>query len=633
MRIRHFGCMTALAAFSPSPAWASANCQLQQIGVLPVNMQGLRPIVAAKINGVNAGFVLDSGAFYSIISRDAAAQYQLPITPPPRDAVYISGVGGTERAQIATVKSFEFLGIPLPKVGFFVVNGNPWGSSVGSIGQNLLRISDVEYDLANGIVRFIKPVGCKGQPLAYWAVSTPYSVVDLKYIDVLNSSLRATAMVNGHSITVKFDTGSSGSLLSLDAAARAGITTGSPGVKFQGLAGGVGPAPVKEWIAPVATFQIGGEKVEHTHLLIGDLRPERPVGAVSNPADTDMLLGEDFFLSHRIYVAYSQSKLYFTYNGGPLFNLNLPQVASSAPPSPASPGVASQKSATTGNQSASDVPNDADGFRRRGMAYASMREFDRAVADLTRACELAPRDEEAHYDRGVIYAEQSQFKSALKDFNAAITLQPNDIETRVARAELLQGHPDAGPATAAAEAKVDLDKVNSLAPPTADVRLTLSYLYAKLGDYSTAIDQINQWLSYHRLDNDQAVGLNDRCRLRATTNRDLREALDDCNHALALRPHAPATLESRIAKALAPEDPDILDSRGLVYLRLGNLKDAVRDYDLALDTNSNMPTSLYGRGLAELRLGEKTQGQQDLAAAEKLNRGIAKRFADMGLAP
>jgi hypothetical protein len=29
----------------------------------------------------------------------------------------------------------------------------------------------------------------------------------------------------------------------------------------------------------------------------------------------DMIIGADFFLSHRIYVASSQHKLYFTYNG------------------------------------------------------------------------------------------------------------------------------------------------------------------------------------------------------------------------------------------------------------------------------------------------------------------------------
>jgi hypothetical protein len=37
---------------------------------------------------------------------------------------------------------------------------------------------------------------------------------------------------------------------------------------------------------------------------------------MTNP---DMLIGADFFLSHRIYVARSQGKIYFTYKGGPIF--------------------------------------------------------------------------------------------------------------------------------------------------------------------------------------------------------------------------------------------------------------------------------------------------------------------------
>ncbi|MGH8319359.1 MAG: aspartyl protease family protein [Steroidobacteraceae bacterium] len=630
--MHHLGYMAALAAFSLSTA-AAAKCQLQQIGVLPVDMQDLRPMVSTKINGVKARFELDTGAFFSTISRDAAAQYQLPITPVPGDSVYIGGIGGSDKAQLATVKSFEFLGVPLRKVGFFVVNQNLGADSVGLIGQDLLRISDVEYDMANGIVRFIKPVGCDDQPLAYWASSRPYSAVKLDYMDAAHPHLSATATINGHRISIWFDTGASRSVLSLQAAARAGITPGSPGATFLGTSGGIGPVAEKVWSAPVDTFQIGGEKVEHTHLLIADLGPERPIGYVGN-GSPDMLLGEDFFLSHRIYVAYSQSRLYFTYNGGPLFNLNLPQVASgAAKPARGTPGNTSQASATTGGQPASDAPKDADGFRRRGMAYASMREFDRALADLTRACELAPQDAKDHYERGVIYAEDSQFQAALADFDATLTLEPDDIDAHLARAELLHSHPDADPAAAATAVKSDLDTVSRLAAPAAQVRLVLGDLYGRIGDYSAAIDQTDQWLSHHPLGNDQAVGLNSRCWLRAVANRDLRQALDDCDRALTLGPSASATVESRISTSVAPENPAILDSRGLVYLRLGNLKDAIGDYDSALHTNPNMPTSLYGRALAELRSGEKAQGQKDLTAAEKLDHGVARRFAGMGLAP
>jgi tetratricopeptide (TPR) repeat protein/predicted aspartyl protease len=628
MRIRHFACIAALAALSLASAPASANCQLQQVGTMPVDMQGLTPVVSTKINGMKARFVLDTGSFFSTIWRDAAAQYRLPIAPVSGGSFYIAGLGGRESAQLATAQSFEFFGLHLRNTKFLVIDQTLGSDTLGLIGQDLLRAFDVEFDLANGKVRFFKPVGCEHQPLAYWAVSTPYSSVDLGHTDPSEPHLRTTATLNGHRISVWFDTGSPRSMLSLDAAARAGITPDSPGVTFLGLSGGIGPASNQVWSAPVDEFQIGGEKVQHTHLLIQNLA-QHAVGDLGSWTP-DLLLGADYFLSHRIYIAYSQDKLYFTYNGGPLFDLNVPHAASTAAAPP--PGAATRQ-AGAGDQPYSDTPTDADGFRRRGMAYASMREFDRALADLTRACDLAPHDAQDHYDRGVIYAENGQFRPALEDFDTVITADPGNIDARLRRVELLQSHPEADPTVTTAQLKSDLDAVSHSAPPAADVRRTLASFYGELGDYADAMKQIDQWLSQHRLPNDQETGLNSRCRLRASSNRDLTEALDDCNRALALRPHASEELGTLIARPLAAENPEILDSRGLVYLRLDRLPDAVRDYDAALHADANMPTSLYGRGLAELRLGEKAQGQADLLAAEKLDAGIARRFADMGLAP
>ena len=616
MRIRHLGCMAAVAALFASTAMAAAKCQLQQLGTLPVDMEGLRPFVSAKIDGAKARFLLDSGGFYSTISREAAEQYHLPLTSIANDTAYVEGVGGGISAKLAIAKDFEFLGMPLHKIPFLVIDQGMGSDVAGIIGQNVLRVSDVEYDFADGTVRFFSPVGCETQPLAYWAVKTPYSFVKLQPMYPTEPHLRSTVTINGQSVTVWFDTGASRSMLSLDAAKRIGITPGSPGVTFLGIGYGIGASPVRTWVAPIDTFQIGGEKVAHTHLMIGDLQARDSAGLADRDFP-DLILGDDFFLSHRIYVAYGQNTLYFTYNGGPLFNLNLPGFASAA---------------ATGAQPGGDAPTDAAGFRRRGMAYAAMREFDRAIADLTRACELAPGDAGNRYQRGVIYSEDAQFKSALQDFDAALTAQPDDIDAHLARAQLLQAHPDSDPAAATAEIKSDLDAASRLAPPDSSLRLTLSDLYNKLGDYPAALDQVDQWLDNHHLRSEQVEGLNSRCWLRATANRDLQAALDDCDHALAIRPQFLSDSSSLIVSA-APENPAVLDSRGLVYLRLGNLKGAMRDYDSALQVDPNMPTALYGRGLAELREGQKTQGQADLAAAQKLDGGIAQSFAGMGLAP
>lgn len=632
VRIRHLGYVTTIGVFFTTTAIAAGKCQLQQLGSLPVDMQGLRPLVSTKINGVEARFILDTGSFYSSMSRDAATQYHLPVGSLRGGAFYIQGLGGSERAEVANVEKFEFLGVALPNVQFIVIDQNSLGNVTGLIGQNLLRVSDVEYDLSNGAVRFIKPVGCDDQPLAYWAVDTTYSFVKLHYTDRQEPELRAEVMINGHRMTAEFDTGAGRSWLSLQAAERAGITPDSPGVTSLGIAYGIGPAPARVWVAPVDTFQLGGEKVTHGHLLVGDFEPRNPDGSDSNQVP-DMLLGDDWFLSHRIYVAYSQSKLYFTYNGGPLFNLNVPGLAAGTGKAPPAGGAASQASQTPAEEPESNAPTDADGFRRRGMARASLREFDRAIADLTRACELAPNSAQNRLVRGQIYTATGQFKLALQDFNTALTLQPDDIQAHLAHAQLLHSHPDPDPTAAASAARSDLDAVSRLAAPAAGVRLQLGSLYGDLGDYRDAIAQIGQWLDNHRLPSDQAIGLNARCWQRATANQDLHDALKDCNRALSLQPRAEAPTGSHIERDLAPQDPATLDSRGLVYLRLGSPRDAVRDYDSALDTDPNMSDSLYGRGLAELRLGEKARGQADLAAAEKLDTEVARRFASMGLAP
>ncbi len=108
-----------------------------------------------------------------------------------------------------------------------------------------------------------------------------------------------------------FDTGAAGSVITLAAAKRAGVSVDAPGVVAAGQSFGIGRQSVQTWIAPFASFKIGDEEIRNTKLRI----------EASLMRDVDMLIGADFFLSHRIYVATSQRKLYFTYNGGPVFNL------------------------------------------------------------------------------------------------------------------------------------------------------------------------------------------------------------------------------------------------------------------------------------------------------------------------
>src|SRR5262249_9186392 len=156
------------------------------------------------------------------------------------------------------------------------------------------------------------------------------------------------------------------SILKQSVAARAGVTPDSPGATAQGRTSGLGGRTVPVWRAPFKTLALGEEQIGNVPIEFGDIALEG-----------DMLLGADFFLSHRVYVANSQARIYLTYNGGSIFPDGSGGDKTAAGPRPADPED-------------NDAPKDADGFRRRGAAFLARDDFARAIADLDKAIQLAP---------------------------------------------------------------------------------------------------------------------------------------------------------------------------------------------------------------------------------------------------
>jgi hypothetical protein len=183
----------------------------------------------------------------------------------------------------------------------------------GVLGRNLLGGVDVEYDLGQKTVRLFRLEHCQGMIPTYWAKPEQINTVDLLPTDEKNNGIVTDVFVNGRRLRALWDTGAAGSLLSGRGAAKAGLDPASPGAQRAGVVHGFGPDRLDSWIAPVDSFALGREQISHTRMRF--IRSD-PLGEV------DMLLGFDFFQSHRVFVAYSQHKLYFTYNGGPVFRLD-----------------------------------------------------------------------------------------------------------------------------------------------------------------------------------------------------------------------------------------------------------------------------------------------------------------------
>ena len=570
-------------------------------------MAGTRPLINAKINNQEARFVLDSGAFYSMISTATAAEFNLKSTPGPY-GLKLQGIGGTVTAQIATVKEFGIAGALIHNVEF-LVGGSEVGSE-GLIGQNFLHQWDVEYDFSKGVVRLFKPEGCRKARMAYWLTpGQTYSETGIESVMQSRMHTVGEGYVNGQHIRVTFDTGAYNSFLSLRAAARAGIKIDSPGVVEAGYSRGIGRGMVKTYIATASSFKIGdGEEIKNARLRIAD----------SDLAESDMLLGSDFFVSHHIFVANSQSKLYLSYNGGPVFNLAKTTPATT-PQADEVQKVEAAKDEAPGDQqagaAAADQQADPDALARRGEASAARHDFEHALADLSKAVELRPDNPEYLFQRALIYRQSGQAALALADLDHVLTLNQDFLRAYLPRAEIRLGDKNVEGAIA------DLDATDRLAPKQADLRFALAERYEAVNRFAQAIAQYDLWIQNHPVDSRFAAALGQRCRASAIQNEALDVGLADCNKAL------------RIADKKNPSYGRLLENRGLLELRQANNDKAIADFDAALKIMPKSATALYGRGVAKVRKNKTAEGEADMAEAVKIAPHIAAPFSARGLAP
>jgi len=578
------------------PLGSFAACSIGKIADLPVHMDGMRALMPVKLNDTDTSLIVDSGAFVSLLSPAGAAQIKAKVSPTTVISS-IRGANGGADVSVATLDQFVLDGIPMPPHYQFLVGGTDSGAgAVGLLGENILGIEDSEYDLANGMIRLMKPQNCGDHPLAYWAEASKLPIQVLTLVETggeVSAHINAIAQLNGHKIYVMFDTGAPTSVLTLMAARRAGVTPSSAGVVSAGISGGVGRGGFPTWVGPFTSFKLGGEETRNTRLRFGDL----------SLGDIDMVLGMDFFLSHHIYVSKAQHRLYFTYNGGPVFNL-----ASLQAPSPqvgASPAASAQPPA------GGPEPHTAAEFAARGGALLSRREFEGAIADLTQACQLDPSQPQYFYQRAMAYFGAEQGTPAKADLDQALKLKPDYLEALLARArvELLQKDTDA--------ARGDLDAADHTSPESSDMRLGLSMLYLSAQLPEQAVHQLDLWISTHGVDAKLPTALNQRCWTRVVWNHELDKAEADCRRALRL----------------TADDPKALDSLGWVQLRQSRFDRSIQQFDAALKKEPKLASSLYGRGIDKLRMGNKAGGEADMAAASTLRPDIADQMRVYGIEP
>jgi len=247
-------------------------------------------------------------------------------------------------------------------------------------------------------------------------------------------------------------------------------------------------------------------------------------------------------------------------------------IAAPAPPATLSPSGRGAPAAKAPDARIAGLPDSQ--LLRAFVCVDHVLAFQTAAAEQECGKLIAalPADPLGYKYRGIAYLLDHRFERAEDDFRAAVRLDPKDAENQAGYAQALTGQ------GRYREAIGRLDVALKLAPR--DVRF---------------------W--------------NARCWARAAEGTRLAAAMADCERAQRLAPNYGATF----------------DSVGLVRLRQHQNVQAVAAYSRSLDLAPGRPTAYFGRGLAELNLGQDKEGRQDVREARKRDGEIDDLFLMMGV--
>jgi tetratricopeptide (TPR) repeat protein len=182
-------------------------------------------------------------------------------------------------------------------------------------------------------------------------------------------------------------------------------------------------------------------------------------------------------------------------------------------------------------------PNFATAYFNRASAYGMKSEYDKAIADYTKAIELNPGITGAYNNRGIAYLDKDDYDRAMADFNQQIRIAP----------------------------------------------------YART--------YTNRGITYYK-------------------KNDLDRAMADHNQAIRLDPN--------LAEAYS--------NRGLVYEAKSDHDMAIADYTQAIRLNSNYADAYHNRGKAYYEKGDYDMAIADYTQAIRINPNFAKTYGFRGMA-
>ncbi|WP_423601697.1 DUF3857 domain-containing protein [Sphingomonas sp. MS122] len=252
-------------------------------------------------------------------------------------------------------------------------------------------------------------------------------------------------------------------------------------------------------------------------------------------------------------------------------------------------------------------PNEAEGYIHRAWFYERVFDYPAAIKDMDKAIAIEP-SVDSHLRRAGLFEANGQLDKAIADADAARELDPGS-STAISTAINLRG--EKGQRAEALEMVERQIEAGGKDKP--DFVSLKADLLADDGRADEALALLDAAVTAHP---GNPSLLNSRCWLKGTRQLALDTALKDCTRAIELSDNpAPA-----------------LDSRAMVYFRLGRTEEALGDLNAALDAEPDMAAALYMRGVVRKAAGQ-AGSDTDLAAARMMSPRIDTEYGKWGIRP
>lgn len=252
-------------------------------------------------------------------------------------------------------------------------------------------------------------------------------------------------------------------------------------------------------------------------------------------------------------------------------------------------------------------PGDPITYTNRANAYLDLEDYGNALADLDAALEYDPSYETALRDRASLYRTLSDPKNAIDDYTVLIEMNPTALyyNSRGLAYLDLEMYEDA---------RDDFIEATELIPDYAIYWYNLGNAYVSLVEMDNALDAFNRSIE---LDPSDPEALDWRAYIYYYTDE----------YGLCI---ADYTVLFAMASPLKDKAANWM-RRGVCYHSLGNLEQAIRDYDQALELDSDNAVVLAYRGAANRGLEEYSDAMDDLTASIELNPDDPYPWRERGL--